>query len=158
MSTTAAGPDYATLPIAGLLPVEVGILRAWLIDHASEYDPISYNVRVGKGNDPGPTFDARMRAMGIKISQKRIDAVAVKNGDTTLIEVKNRFTLKDVGQIVSYRILWKQDNPLAPDPILLAVASSFDQDALTVLAAHNIQTYLQPVNPALVPARKFKRR
>jgi hypothetical protein len=139
----------------GLMPQEVAVLREWLRLHESEYDRFEYNCRVGVGNDPGPTYSATMREMALNLTKKRIDAIAYKSNQVTLIEVKKRATLAAVGQIVSYRTLWQADNPLMPAPILLLVASSFDADVMPVLSANAVSYAIVAFNATLIPFRQF---
>lgn len=151
--TPVAQAERATYP--GLMPQEVAVLREWLRLHESEYDRFEYNCRVGIGNDPGPTYSPAMRDMALNLTRKRIDAIAWKSNQATLIEVKKRATLAAVGQIVSYRTLWTADNPLAPAPILLLVASSFDADVMPVLTANAVGYAIVAFNATLIPFRQF---
>ena len=139
----------------GLMPLEVAVLREWLRLHQSEFDSFDYNVRVGVGSDPGPTYSQTMRDMAVSITQKRIDAIGWKSNQATLIEVKKRATLAAVGQILSYNVLFKQAYPLAPDPQLLLVASTFDADVYPVLQAHGVPWALVAFDPRFVPMRQF---
>ena len=148
-----AQADRQTFP--GLMPQEVAVLREWLRIHESEYDSFDYNVRVGVGTDPGPTYDATMRQMSLDVTRKRIDAVAIKGSDVTLIEVKKRATLSAVGQVVAYKTLWNNDNPLRPASRLLLVAAAFDPDVMPVLAANAVDYAIVAWNPLLIPQRQF---
>jgi hypothetical protein len=140
-----------------MLPLEIAIIKAWLIQHEKEYDRFEYNVRIGSGTDPGPSYDPTMRKMALDITKKRVDAVAWQGSAPTLIEVKNRATLAAVGQILSYNVLWKQDYPTGPDPKLLLIAATFDPDTIPVLNAHNVTWTAIPVNPLFIPRRMFPR-
>ena len=155
MSTPVPVAQSARLTFPGLMPMEVAVLREWLRIHEAEYDSFDYNVRVGVGSDPGPTFDAKMRQMALDVTRKRIDAVAYKSGDVTLIEVKKRATLSAVGQIVAYRTLWNADNPLRLASHLLLVASAFDPDVLPVLSENGVEYALVAFNALLIPQRSF---
>ena len=155
MSTPPAPPQSELLRYPALMPLEVAVLKEWLRLHESEYDRFDYNVRVGVGHDPGPTYPQNMRDMGIAITQKRIDAIAWKGNDPTLIEVKNRATLAAVGQIVSYDVLFKQDNPLSPEPKLLLIASKFDPDVYPVLRTQGVDYAIVALEPRFIPQRNF---
>lgn len=148
--------DRLTFP--GMLPLEIAILKSWLQQHQNEYDRYDYNVRIGKGTDPGASYDQTMRTMALAITKKRVDAVAWQGSTPTLIEVKNRATLAAMGQILSYNVLWKQDYPTSPDPKLLLIAATFDPDTIPVLNAHQITWTAIPVNPVLIPRRMFPRK
>lgn len=147
--------DRQTFP--GMLPLEIAIMKAWLTAHEKEYDRFDYNVRIGSGTDPGPSYDKTMRDMALAITKKRVDAVGWQGSAPTLIEVKNRATLAAVGQVLSYNVLWKADYPVGPDPKLLLIAATFDPDTIPVLNAHNVTWIAVPVNPVLIPRRMFPR-
>jgi hypothetical protein len=139
----------------GLMPLEVAVMKEWLRLHESEYDHFDFNVRTGQGTDPGPTYPQNLRDMGVAITQKRIDAVAWKGGDPTLIEVKNRATVNAVGQILAYKVLFKADNPLSPEPKLLLVASKYDPDVYPVLQSHGVDYAIVALDPRFIPPRPF---
>jgi len=138
MSTPAQRLQADRLRFPGLLPREVLVLKAWLVLHESEYTRFDYNVRLGQGTDPGPTFPEEVRKMAIQNSQKRVDAVAFKSDAATLIEVKDRAGFSAVGQIVGYDALWRTQFPSSPAPLLLVVCNRFVPDILPVLQRNNI--------------------
>jgi len=121
------------LRFPGMLPREIIIFKAWLSRHEKDYDRFDFNVRVGRGSDPGPGWDAATRAMAIMNSQKRIDAVAWHGNQPVIIEVKDRAGLSVVGQLVGYRALWPAAFPGTPTPKLLLVTNRPSPDLLPVL-------------------------
>lgn len=138
MSTPAQRLQADRLRFPGLLPREVLVLKAWLRLHESGYDRFDYNVRLGDGTDPGPTWPDDLRQMAILNTQKRVDAVAYKADVPTLIEVKDRAGFSAVGQIVGYDALWRKQFPTSPAPLLLIVCNRFVGDILPVLQRNNI--------------------
>jgi hypothetical protein len=115
------------------------VLKAWLALHEAEYDSFDYNVRLGQGTDPGSQFPQDIRDMAIMNTQKRVDAVAYKSDQPTLIEVKDRAGFSAIGQIVGYDALWRQQNPTTPAPKLLLVCNRFPNDILPVLQRQGIE-------------------
>lgn len=126
----------------GLLPREIIVLRAWLRLHEAEYERFDYNVRIGTGFDPGPTVSQSIREMAIANSQKRIDAVAYRPNQVTLIEVKDRAGFSAVGQLVGYLHMWQADHPEAPRPRLLLVANRTQDDIPLVASGAGIDIEL----------------
>ena len=116
------------LKFPGMIPDEVAVWRGWLQQHESEYDRYDYNVRVGAGDDPGPTFSQAQRQGIIASTQLRIDAVAWQGTQATLIEVKQNAQPAAIGQLLTYLALWMVANPSAAKPNLLLVASSITPD------------------------------
>jgi hypothetical protein len=138
-TTPAQKLQAERLTYPGLLPREIIVLRNWLKLHESEYDRFDYNVRLGDGFDPGPTFEPNIRDMAIQNTQKRVDAVGYKGSTATLIEVKDRAGFSAIGQIVGYDALWRKANPAAPEPKLLLVCNRFAPDILPVLERQGIE-------------------
>lgn len=112
------------LNFPGLRPEEAVVLRDWLRLHEAEYDTFEYDVSVGAGRDPGAEYSEAVRRGAIENSQLRIDAVARKGGSVTIVEVKDRARPGVIGQIVSYRALWRAQHPGEPEPRCIVVARS----------------------------------
>lgn len=108
MGTPAQTLQSERLKYPGLLPREIIIFREWLRLHERSFDRFDFNVRVGDGADPGPGFSPDVRRDAIENSKKRIDAVAWRLSEVTLIEVKDRAGLSAIGQLIGYRPLWQQ--------------------------------------------------
>lgn len=139
MSTPAQKLQADRLRFPGLLPREVLVLKAWLQLHEAEYDRFDYNVRLGEGHDPGPQFPQDIRDQAILNTQKRVDTVAYKSDQPTLIEVKDRAGFSAIGQIVGYDALWRKQFPTTPAPKLLIVCNRFVADILPVLQRQGIE-------------------
>lgn len=119
-------------------PAEVVVLNSWLLVHWNEYTGYDFNVRCGKGTDPGPTYSDEARRGFILNTQKRIDVIAWKDVNATIIEVKRTAKLSAIGQIVGYKYLWQADNPTAPEPKLLMVYNQTDNDVIMTAQAAGI--------------------
>lgn len=145
MSTPPLTVSASRTRFPGLALREILILIAWLQKHESEYDRVEGNVRVGKGDDPGPSVPEYLRRMAILNSQKRIDAVAWKGQQALLIEVKQRAKMADVGQLLGYQVLFEQDHPDLAAPSLLIVAASAVPEIEALLTAQSVE--LEVVTP-----------
>lgn len=130
MGTLAQRLESERFKYPGLLPDEVLVLRAWLALHQSEYDRFDYNMRIGQGIDPGDAYSPEVRKQAILNTQLRIDAVAWKGTQPTIIEVKRRTTPSNVGQILTYASVWKIEFPSGPAPILRLVCNTFSPNIL----------------------------
>lgn len=117
---------------------ERDILRRWVALHVNDYDRLAENVLVGQGYDPGPTWPDNYRAMQLHLSRRRIDAVAWKGLQPTIIEAKDRIGTGALGQVLTYRNLWIAANPGGPAPILLIVATAIGPDIAPSLAEHSV--------------------
>ena len=127
------------LSYPGLLPREIIVFRNWLKLHESEYDRFEYNVRLGDGFDPGPTFDPKIRQLSQDNTKTRVDAVGFVGSQATLIEVKDRAGFSAIGQLVGYEALWIQAHPTDMPPKMLLVCNRFAPDILPVLTRNEIE-------------------
>lgn len=122
-----------------LIGKEVILMRQWERRHLTDYDTMDFNVYLGSGRDPGPSYPAYIRKMAVQISQKRVDGVAWLRGVPTIIEVKDRVTASAIGQILTYQALWPFNYPESPAPTLLFVCREVEPDMVQVLQHHGIQ-------------------
>jgi hypothetical protein len=104
--------------------------------YQTEFQTFTYNVRLGKGLDPGPSASDTTRVQWQALTSKRADVVAERPGQTWLIEVEPRITARTVGQIVTYRHLIPQYWP---------VRESLISDMGHVLRKQNVLWFKFPV-------------
>ena len=143
MSTLPPGITEADrLSYPQLSPREVVILKAWLKDHEREYDAFDYNVHVGAGLDPGPTYTDAERAQVKYNSQKRIDAVARKGNQATIIEVKDRAGTTALGELLTYVYLYRREHREQPLPLLLLVSNVLQPDMADALLYYGVDVQL----------------
>lgn len=146
MATPAQRLESDRHKYPGMAPREVIIFRAWLNQHQNEYDRFEYNVRVGNGVDPGPTYPSIYRQQYIENTQKRIDVVGWQGDQPTIIEVKDRATASCMSQILTYKTLWPLTFPNTPAPKLLLVTNRVAQDMPLVLNASGIALEIVPAD------------
>lgn len=107
----------------GMRSTEVDVWRRWLSLYEFNYDAYTYNVRLGVGRDPGPTFPMPLRKMSMLLSQSRIDVIAWRAGSPTIIEVKKSAWPYAVQQVQTYGALYVLEHPgLAVPPLVIVTA------------------------------------
>jgi hypothetical protein len=162
------------LKYPGMLLREILVWKTWQFGNASRFDRFEYNVRLGDGVDPGPSYQDSARRQWILNSMKRADVIAVKGSRVTIIEVEDNPGLSAIGQVVGYEALWvarvrrggppdwqiavgvedffPTDLPLDPDPDTLLVVARAGNDLLTVaqrsgVKVEVVQTDFSPLKP-----------
>jgi hypothetical protein len=133
MSTPAQTLEADRWKYPGMAPREVLIWRAWLALHQHEYVGWDYNVLLGNGIDPGPTYSQPYRDQFIRNTQKRADAVATQNQQPYIFEVKDRATGSAMSQLITYQHLWPITYPGTPTPALVLVTNRTTADMPMVL-------------------------
>jgi hypothetical protein len=164
MSSTPGVPQRFQadrLKFPGLLPEETLVARAWLVLHEKEYQAFDYNVRIGVGDDPGPTFSQAARLASIANSKLRVDAVGWNNinaftstdgtylpqrvyaaapqAQATLIEFKRRAATGAVTQISTYFHLWVSEFAPTPQPLLILACNTFSQTIVPAIQRAGIR-------------------
>lgn len=123
---------------------ESQIARAWIAEHADEWDDVDFNARVGSELELGPGFSEATRRQAALLSQKRIDMVATKGSNVAIIEVKLRVSLAALGQLLGYSVLWRLENPATANINLIAIGHDALLDVVEMLHAHGASVELFP--------------
>ena len=133
-----------------LLAPDRALWQRFLDLYPGRYLSIDYDVRVGSGRDPGPTFSDPLRSMALSLSQRRIDAIGLASDHIDIIEITLSAGLTALGQLIAYPILYADDfHPSLPlFPIL--VCQRMQPDLGHIFASLHINTYILPPNP--IPA------
>jgi hypothetical protein len=120
------------------------VIRAYLLEHIREFDHLTFGKRVGQGEPPDPTHLPAIQRQTTLNTQKRIDIFARRGTQPVIIEVKQRVTPAALGQILTYRHHFLEEEPNAPEPELVVVGRESDADTIAALNAHNVTVYLYP--------------
>lgn len=107
----------------GLNDLSADLWRKFLALYADRFDSFEYNVRVGRGLDPGPSVSEEMRRMWFAVTTKRIDVVAERENQTWVIEIEDRPGARTFGQVNLYMQLLPKYHPFR-DIIIGAVISA----------------------------------
>ena len=126
------------------MPRDVPLWEEFLLQYGDDYDSFTYDLHVGAGTDPGPRLETNLRQMAIALTQKRIDAVALKDGLTTLFEVKPHAGLSALGQILGYGELWSADHTGSVKYDLAVVTNTPQPDMPYLFSRFNIQLFEYP--------------
>lgn len=121
---------------------ESTVIRDFLFAHGAEFDRFSFSVRVGQGVTPDPaTLPAVQRNTRFS-TRKRIDILAWRGTRPVIIEVKEHITPASLGQILTYRHLWLEEHPDAPEPELVVIGRETDDDTVHALNAAGITVFV----------------
>lgn len=131
----------------GMLPGEIVVWRAWMRVHLKEYDRFEANVRLGKGEDPGPTFPQKDRDMWIANTQLRADAIGWQGTTPTIFEVKDDAQPGAPGQIAAYRTEWMAEGRSAERPKAVIVCRTFSPNIVRTCAEQDISIAQVSVTP-----------
>jgi hypothetical protein len=156
------------LKYPGMQVREILIWKNWLYQNSTRFDAYFYNLRLGDGVDPGPSYPDSSRRQWIANSMKRVDVVAVKGDRVTIIEVEENPGLTAFGQLAGYVVLWRArianggppqvhlavgvdkffppEIPLDPNPAVLLVCARIGNDALAVANSSGVAVEVVPTD------------
>jgi hypothetical protein len=138
--------DLATLLLRRFYPErtdrESTVIRDFLFAHGAEFDRFSFSVRVGQGTTPDPATLPAVQKNTLFSTRKRIDMLAWRGTQPVIIEVKDNITPASLGQILTYRHLWLEENPGAPEPELVVIGRTTDNDTVRALNAAGVTVYV----------------
>jgi len=119
-------------------------MQEYLDSLQAAYSHIDYDVHVGNGRDPGDDFEPNIREMAIRLSQRRIDAVAHRPDFIDIIEVTLDAGLTALGQLMVYPALYtvafRPPKPLRP----VLVTRKFSTDTEDSYRQQGITTFIFP--------------
>lgn len=97
-----------TTSYPGLNAQSIALWQSWLKLYESRFTSYEYNVRVGAGIVAPAYLSQADKDLWKKLTQKRIDVVAERPGQTWIIEIMERPGLAAVGQLVGYQHLYSK--------------------------------------------------
>lgn len=125
-------------PFTHMSQQEKAVWLRWLMRGGTQYAPFTYDIRVGDGlpMPPGSTgYDIRS---AYALTTKRIDALYKIGNATVIVEVKQRAGASAVGQLLTYRDLYRQTPGHSGDVLMLLVCESLQPDMTAVLDQQGI--------------------
>src|SRR5258707_13801836 len=93
------------LRFPGMQVREILIWKNWLYANSTRFDRYEYNVRLGDGVDPGPSYPESSRRMWIANSLKSGDVVAGKSDRVTSIAVEENHDLTAFDQLSGSHVM-----------------------------------------------------
>lgn len=117
---------------------ESAVIRDYLHAHGTEFDRLGFSVRVGQAVTPDPTHLIGVQRSTIYSTRKRIDFVGIKGALHTLVEAKQRIQPSAIGQILTYRKLYREEHPSAREVRMVLIGRYSDTDTVNSATAHGI--------------------
>ena len=123
-------------------PGEVALFRRFLKKDPLPDSSYTFDLHLGQGGPTDPTWPAWLRAMATSLTQKRVDLVAHNPSGWWLLEMKVRAGPGAVGQLLTYRTLFRQQFPNRQPLHLGIVADRNAYDMTATYAQFAIRLFL----------------
>lgn len=128
----------------GLNQSSVELWREWLGFYEDMFENYQYNVRVGQGiQSPAHLTDEEKRLWKM-LTQKRIDVLCERLGESWIIEIVERPGLASIGQLVGYMHLAQQYLEMKERTRLALICARLGHDMAAIFRAQNVLVFLFP--------------
>lgn len=135
----------------GLIPVEARLWRAFLRQHEGEFDAFEYNVLVGEGVRiadrrvaEDDELDRKLKEQYRQATQRKIDVVGLRTGETWIFEVEERPGTRALGQLLTYQTLLPATRRVVGPTQLAIVAARVGFDMLRVFDEQSVIVFQIP--------------
>lgn len=128
-----------------LLPAERRIWEAFLEGHGSYFESFEYDVHVGEGIPPDPSWDEVYKKQIAATSRYRIDVVGRRGREVWIIEVKPEAGASSVGQLLTYKKLYIQEFGIQDILYLAVVTDMLRHDMSGVFEEYGVKYFIVPV-------------
>ncbi|MCK9599468.1 MAG: hypothetical protein M0R06_10535 [Sphaerochaeta sp.] len=125
-----------------LIGGESDLWDMFLLMYPNFFSSVSYDVRVGNGVPIKQEWESPIQKMARDLSQKRIDVIGEKDGVLWIIELKIDPTIRIIGQLEGYSILFLNQLGKQIKIRLTMIANKMDGDLQTVLTAKKIEWFV----------------
>ena len=123
-------------------PGEVALFRRFLRLDPLPDSEYTFDLHLGRGGPTDPNWPPWLRAMATRLTQKRVDVIAHNPSGWWLLEMKVRAGPGAVGQLLTYRNLFRQAFPDRQPLHLAIVADRNAFDMTTTYAQFAIRLFL----------------
>ncbi len=130
--------------IPGHTQWESALMHEWLVLAGAAWEGFDFNVRLGGGYDPGPTYPAAIREGSILNTQPRADGIAYRGRQAAIVEIKISLYLYALGQLIGYEHLYRIAHPETTTIEKIAVAHAIQPNVAQVLSAQGVKIFVFP--------------
>lgn len=131
---------------AQMLPPDVPLWHRFLDRYASYFERFYYNVRVGGPDMNKVNVSEALKKMWYASTAKRIDAIGEMKNELWIIEVASSPYLRAVGQCLSYKFLWEEDQKIEKPSKMILLCPYLDSDLRRILEHYKVSIITIP-NP-----------
>lgn len=119
-------------------PEDVAVWNKYIASHPNQFERCDYDVLCGDGAPVRAEDPEEIQRMHTIISSRKIDVVAYRDEVHYVIEVKPIATMSALGQILTYKSLYTQDNPEARIIVPMVVCGEIQPDIVHLFIEHGI--------------------
>lgn len=122
-----------------LLPGEIEIWERFLAKFPDMFDSFAYDVHVGEAEVLYPG-EPKYQKLAEALLKRRIDVVATRNGEKSIIEIKPDAGATALGQVLFYKALYEREYEERISRLII-VSNRIDADSRYVYRLHGVEFY-----------------
>lgn len=127
-----------------MMPADIRIWSRYLKTNPFPRARIAYDLHVGTPAEPLLGMTEEYERMTEALSRKRIDAVVYEERWTRIVEVKPYAGAGAIGQVLTYRLLYRREFPGSPMPLPVIVTDQPQVDTPWLCKQLNIELIVCP--------------
>lgn len=138
------GAELQRSSYPGLNTTSVNLWRTFLKYYEDAFAAYAYNVHVGQGIQAPAYLTPDEAALWKQLTQKRIDVVAERLGETWIIEIVERPGLAAVGQLIGYEHLGKIYLQTQENVRTALICAYLGHDMASIFSAQGVLVFYFP--------------
>lgn len=148
------GDEIKRPSYTGLNSSSIDLWRKFLKYYEDAFVNYQYNVRVGQGIQAPAYLTPEEAALWKSLTQKRIDVVCERLGETWIIEIVERPGLAAVGQLIGYEHLGRAYLETKETVRTALICARLGHDMAAIFKAQDVLVFLFPPagDPSFPPA------
>jgi len=143
-SNRSLGPGWKPLiklKYKHMMPADWSTWSQFLASELMRIDELWYDVHVGRPVDMPDDSPEYLIKVAMGVTRKRIDVVVRLGSELSIIEVKPHANMESVGQIATYRDLFKKEFEIKGAIKAVIVAKTCDADILETAEQLGVTIY-----------------
>lgn len=123
-------------------PADIVVWERFIEAHPDFFNTVDYDFHVGEGADFLPTGDSTPEERENRLYQRKIDVVGYIGELVYIIEVKPIADVEALGQVITYRKLFKETLGVSSNLQALIVAEKMANDMLNVFSENDVHVLI----------------
>lgn len=144
MSIPNIGAILASPAQIGGTQLETAVAKAYLFQHADDFDRVEFNVGLGPGLDLGTGFAPYVQKSATASTKPRADMILYRGNTATIVEVKGRINPSALGQLLTYWHFLTMDNPQLMQVYKVVAGQSIQEGLQALWQQYAVQVELFP--------------
>lgn len=120
------------------------LMTTWIKNEGSKFKRIAYDIAVGGYREPPGKIDKALLSDWKYLASFKIDALAENDEVNFILEIKFKANFSALGQLLTYKRLWKKESDTKKVVKLGLVTSEINPTLKSIFEHYNIIIFIYP--------------